>query len=98
MALDWRGAQVKADVRKAVRKGMQVTMGAAVKRAKATVRVDTSALQRSIEVISLRTTSTGPVGLWGSDTPNVDYAAKQEFGPAPGERPFGFTPYMRPSA
>lgn len=73
-------------------------MGAAVKRAKATVRVDTSALQRSIEVISLRTTSTGPVGLWGSDTPNVDYAAKQEFGPAPGERPFGFTPYMRPSA
>lgn len=97
MALDWKGDQILSKMRGAQRTGLQVTMGVAVVKAKQRVRVDTTRLQRSIEVLSLVPVRNGFAGRWGSEDPLVPYALKQEIGPAPGERSFGFTPYIRPS-
>lgn len=64
--------------------------------AKDTVRVDTTNLQQNIKLERDETTRNGWVVIVHGE--DADYNFKQEMGPSPEEAPFGFTPYMRPSA
>ncbi len=91
MALVWHGDRVERKAQQATVAAMEETTAACIDLAKATVNVDTSTLQGSIQSRPVQRDSRGFVQRWGSF--DVNYAIYQEVLPEPRGKA-----YLRPSA
>lgn len=98
MDIEWRGDELTDMLREAAEKAIRETLDNAVVLAKATVRVDSGKLRDTIRVVSVKQRKRDVAGRWAAGKKGVGYAVAQEIGPVAGNRKWGFTPYMRPSA
>jgi len=95
LTLTTRFDEVQDAGKRAAQDAMDETMALCVQRAKATVRVDTAALQGSIMFKPAHYEGDMLVAEWGSF--GIEYAIYQEIGPVSGSRSWAFTPYLRPA-
>ena len=79
--VNWKGDSVRDKVLTATRKGIDATMGDAVATAQPNTPWVTGNLRRSIRIVELaKVKGNEIVGVWGSASPNVDYARYVEAG------------------